>query len=272
MSSLAQTNEHFAEQQFYAERSLPRLYKNSYALSTAFLRSALFSANCKGDRPTHAALTQLRSHGDVQVWFKGQELRQDDERVLLALLKLRSGQVVSNVIEIPTPRAFCRDVLGWPDSSDSPLKLKASLTRLHDARVRVVKPGCEQLYSFVSDVNFDSKAGWSIWLSERLVTMFKDRVTYMTMEERLGVKDGLVSWLLGFVRADSCLTPMSLTMLRELSGSQSEQKQFNEDARKALKKLRDLGLLAGYTESRGAITIHKGRSWQDAPIEVVPAV
>lgn len=273
MSTIEEARERIAEAKHYAERSLPRLYKNSFALSSAFLRSALFSAACKPPRLTHSAFIELKTAGDVQVWFKGEELRQDDERILLTLLKLRAGRTVDGVIEIPSPRRFCVDVLEWPDSSDGPAKLKASLLRLKDAQVRVTKPGSEQHYSFVSDLSFDSKAGWTVWLSQRLVQMFDDRVTYLSMEERLAVKDGLVSWLLGFIKSDACFVAFPLALLRELSGSRQEQKQFNEDARKAFLKLQQLGLLDSYSIERGAVRIRKFSGMEhDIPLPAGEAV
>jgi hypothetical protein len=244
-----------AEKAFYAAKTVPKFYKDSLGFPPVMLKSALFRP-VTGPRTNYPAFTQVRAHGSHKIEFKGEELRQDDERLLMALLKLRSGASVDGVQEF-VPRTFCRDVLGWADSSDSVAKLKASLARLQSARVHVeYADGGEGYYSFVSD--FDSQRdNWSVWLSPRLVAIFDRHPTYLSMKNRLALKDGINSWLYGFIKADSSFAPFSLSDLREVAGSTYDQKNFNRQIKGALETLKGEGLLKGFALKKGKLEITK---------------
>jgi hypothetical protein len=192
--------ESLQERAFYAEKAVPKLYKSSFALEPAMLKSALFRP-AAGTRAVFEQYTEVAVHGSHGMEYRGEELRQDDERVLMALLKLRAGELVTAEARF-VPRKFCREVLEWADSSDSVAKLKASIKRLHDARVRITyADGGENLYSFVSDAELHGDE-WKVWLSPRLAQMFERSCTYVDMKTRLSLKDGLASWLYGFIKAD----------------------------------------------------------------------
>lgn len=244
------------EKAFEAERTLPKLHKNSLAFEPVMLKSALFRPG-SGARTTYADYSLIRAHGPHRIEYLGEELRQDDLRVLLVLLKARSGQRVDGVQQF-VPRTFCRDALGWADSGESVSKLRACIIRLHSARVRVTyaTKGLG-LYSFISDADLTGEK-WSVWLSERLATMFEGATTYIPQPERLALRDGFVSWLYGFVKADACLTAFSAADLREWSGCTSyEQKAFNRHLRAGLDQLRQAGLIQGYEMSAGSVRIRK---------------
>lgn len=256
MSSLkSQTFDSPAEAAFYAEKTLPKLHKSTLALEPVMLKSALFRP-AAGERQVFEQFVAVSTHGANKIQFSGEELRQDDERVLMALLKLRSGQTVDGVMTF-VPRAFCRE-LGWADSGDSVAKLKASLSRLWIARVRIdYASGGTSLYSFVSDIDFNA-GSWSVWLSPRLAAMFERHVTYLNVDERLAMKDGLMSWAYGFVRADACLAPFDLEELRLLAGQPGwEQKYFNRHFKAALEELRTLGVIKGFVMSGKRLVITK---------------
>jgi hypothetical protein len=245
-----------AERAHEAARTIPKLHKASLAFEPVMLKSALFRP-ASGARATFAAYTAIRAHGSHKVEYQGEELRQDDLRVLLMLLKQRSGERVDHVQQF-VPRTFCREVLAWADSSDSVAKLRSCIERLHGARVRVTyADGGIGLYSFVSDADLAGER-WSVWLSERLAAMFERATTYIPREDRLALRDGLVSWLFGFIKADACFAPFSLADLRDLSGSNSyEQKAFNRVLKAALEQLRTAGLIEGFEVAAGKVRVRK---------------
>jgi hypothetical protein len=245
-----------AERRDDGERSVPKLHKNTLAFEPVMLKSALFRP-ASGARAMFATYTAIRSHGAHLVEYQGEELRQDDLRVLLVLLKERSGQRVDNV-QVFVPRTFCREVLNWADSSDSVAKLRACIERLHGGRVRIsYADGGLGLYSFVFDAHLAGEK-WSVWLSERLATMFERSTTYIPQGERQALRDGLVSWLFGFVKADACFAPFSLAELRDLSGSTSYvQKAFNRILKAALEQLQAADLIDGFELTAGKVRIRK---------------
>lgn len=257
---LTDTPESFEEKAANNEKKLPikPLYKGSLFFVPLMLKSALFRP-ASGARVTYSEFTEVPSHGTSKVSYKGEELRQDDQRVLLMLLKARAGEVITNVQQF-VPRTFVREVLGWADSGDSVAKLEACLLRLRDASVEVkYADGGKGVYSFVSDVFIaknDEK--WSVWLSPRLVDMFKSSPTYIPQAMRLSMRDGLTSWMLGFVKADACFAPFETADIRAWSAStRYEQKDFNRHMRAALEQLIAAGVVDGYELKGAKIKIKK---------------
>lgn len=249
------TSECYAEHAHYAAISIPKLYDNTLALATAMFKGNLFRPG-SGPRAAYLDYTPMNVTNGWTLLFKGEELRQDDERVLLALIKLRSGDVVSNVIKF-VPRTFCREVLKWADSGENAEKLKACIKRLHDARVRVTQAdGIEHLYSFVSEATI-AKDYCSVSLSTTMADMFKSQVTYLDMDKRLAMKDGLLSWMYGFIKADACFAPFDLHKMRDLAGSSYEQKDFNKQLKQVLKKLQDDRIIRGFVLGGGTLKITK---------------
>lgn len=252
--------ESFDESAFHGSKKLPALkplYKDSLALQPVMLKSALFRP-ASGARVTHLQPTVIPSHSH-RVLFTGEELRQDDQRVLLMLLKQRLGQEIDNVLTF-VPRVFVREVLGWADSSDSVAKLRACIDRLQTARVRIeYAVGGHDDYSFITDTRIDAKGhSWSIWLSTRLVAMFKHAPTYLPMAERLALRDGMDSWLYGFVKADACLTPFLLSDMRDWSGRTNyEQKNFNRELKADLERMCEHKVIASYAFNKKKVMIYK---------------
>lgn len=247
--------ETFAERVADAELTVPN--NGSFALAPAMLKSNLFRP-AAGPRSDFTEYTKMTATQGWMIEYKGEELRQDDLRVILALIKERRNDLISNVISF-VPRTFCRDAetLNWADSSDSVEKLRASLKRLHDARLRMVRAdGVEYLYSFVSQVEF-KKDQWNVWLSPSLAEMFKSHVTYLSVSKRLAMKDGLLSWVYGCIKADACQAPFDLHALRDLAGSTYEQKDFNKQLKKCLETLQADGLIKGFVMGTGRLTVKK---------------
>lgn len=252
--------------QTYAQRALagtpvtvPTLHTDSLAFEPVLLKSALFRVGT-GTRADHPVWSMVHTHGAHQIEFMGEELRQDDARVLLVLLKSRSGLVLNGVIEL-VPRTFCREALQWPDSSDSSLKLRASLERLKGAQVRVTYAnGSLGLYSFVADVDLRKNDTWLVWLSPRLAAMFDRSLTYMSSTERLRLGDSLTSWMYQFIKADACFAPFMLPRLREQAGqTHYEQKKFNQRLRVVLRNLMTAGVIENFETKGKKLTIRKGK-------------
>lgn len=257
----------FDERKHTAALALPRLGRDSLPMSPFMLRSALFSAAVSGPRARFGDYVDLPAHPGYRVEFQGEELRQDDRMVLLALVKARATQQTSQTKGLAAPlitasitfapRQFCIENLGWPDSSDSPKKLAACLNRLQIARVRISggKIGT-QLYSFVSDASMPPGA-WTVWLSERLAVMFSSNLTYLKHSIAAGVS-GLDSWLYGYTAADECFAPISREHLRDLCGLTGySQKEFNRRLNVSLDKLKDQNLIKDFAVIKGKLSITK---------------
>jgi hypothetical protein len=262
-NAMAAMAESYAEKQHRAVRTLRKpkgIFDNALAFDTALLKSALFRAGT-GTREVYATRAPVPAHGTTKVYFTGEELRQDDQRVLLMLVKSRFGKPVNDVIEF-VPRTFVRDVLQWPDSGGSVKKLRSCIKRLKRASVDVEYfGGGEGSYSFVTDYEIEKRKNcWSIWLSSRLVDMFeRARTTFIDEGKRLGLGDNFASWLYTFIKADACFAPIETAHLRAWSGLDSyEQKNFNRKLRAELEKLQAEGVVARFEIKGARLTLRKG--------------
>ncbi|MNU44051.1 hypothetical protein D3C71_328550 [compost metagenome] len=248
--------ETFEERAFYAAKSLPKFYKGTLAFEPVLLKSNLFRPATVPPRVTFSTFTELKTYGKTRIEYKGEELRQDDLRVLLTLLRMRAGDTVGGAIEF-VPRTFCREALEWADSGDSVAKLKACVLRLQDARARVHFDSGMMAMCFISDAVLRDEGGWSVWLSDLLVPLFERNLTFLKASERLALKDGLESWLYGFIKADSCLLEFDLSAMREAAGSTYVQKDFNRHVKKELEGFVAGGIIVGFAVSKGKLKVRK---------------
>lgn len=243
--------EGYAERQHRLDRTLTKpqgLKGDGFALHPVLFKSSLFSART-GAREVFDAATPVlvAEHSGHTAYYKGEELRQDDQRVLLALIQLRFDCLVSSAISF-VPRVFVREVLRWSDCGSSVDKLRACLLRLSGARIYLDAKG-GNCYSLITDYNITSGSAWSVWLSPRLVDMFAlVRPTFISHKLRLSASDSLHSWLLQYLCADFARHEFNTADLRALSGHASySQPAFNARMRTYLAKLQADGVLSSWT-------------------------
>lgn len=231
---------------------MPELYTRDTAFSTALLKSALFRSTERGARRTLRNAVIASAAGD-EVTYSGEELRQDDQAVLLVFIKACAGELISSELRF-SPRALVREELGWPDKGASVERLGECLQRLKAARITIkYAKGGEGTLSFVSD--YDMKPGqWSVWLAPRLLGLFAKQTTYLNVEARRGLT-GLTSWLFGFVNADSCRETFSVADMHSWSGSPSEGRVFARALRDSLAELKAAGVVESFDIKRDRLRI-----------------
>lgn len=266
MEYVATNKPTFEERKAAHAHAVPRLARDSLALSPFMLKSSLFSAVSQGPRVNFATYVELRAHPGYKVEFCGEELRQDDRMVLLALIKARSvgrTKLLSSLaIDLPikfAPRRFCIKQLGWPDSSHSTKKLAACINRLKVARVRIYGERFgTHAFSLVSYAALSPRE-WKVRLSEDLATIFSRPVTYLK-QSVVADLHGLDSWIYGYVSADRCDDDdgISRKHLRSLCGLTGySQNEFNRRLKLALKKLQELAVITGFKSSGDRLDIDK---------------
>ncbi|WP_313569968.1 hypothetical protein [Comamonas terrigena] len=199
---------------------------------------------------------QAHNPSKVRILFTGEELQQDDLRILLALIKLREGSLMSRKLQF-SPREFCA-AMGRADSSSSVAVLKESLVRLQKARIRVLTAQMEAHYSFVLNVEFE-RGVWRVWLSERVAALLADSTfTCLDKDARFAAKDGLESWLYSFVKADACFVPFKLESLQAWTGLTGyAPKEFSRVLRKKLGGLVAAGEIDSFELKDGKVRITK---------------
>lgn len=234
----------------------PSLSGDALALVPFFLKSALFTAASDSPRTIFAEYTAIASHPGFVIEFEGEELRQDDRMVLLALIKSRQSTILTLGTTF-SPRKFCVDALGWSNSGESAQKLKDCIARLHKARARVITETGEHCYSFVSGTSFEA-GNWKVWLSEQLLQMWEGMRPTLLHHSLLCCMTALDAWLYGYICADACFANISRAHLRELCGLKGyAQKEFNRRLGKSLDKLIAAKVITSFTASGDVLKIVK---------------
>lgn len=239
-----------------AAMTMPELFSRDFAFSPILLKSALFRSAERGFRATFTMEDplMLTSAAGDKITFLGEELRQDDQTVLLTFIKRVAGKSVESSITL-TPRKFVRE-LRWADSGASVEKLKASLRRLRSAYVLIeYAKGGEGTLGFVSDYEIRGGDEWTVWLAPRLVNLFAKQKTFLRVEERQALKEGLQTWAFGFINASVCAEPFPLENMRSWAGSEATQKEFNRALKTALEALVQAEVIVEFKIDRSAVKI-----------------
>lgn len=249
----------FAEKRDETEHRLPYLFKRDYAFSQLLLKSSLFRP-ATGSRAAGLKRQEVQTATADKVFLSGEELRQDDQTVLLAVLKEMQGKLVADSGATSYsfhPVPFARDVLGWPKSGQSTEKLLECIQRLKTSHLEIhYQKGGRGTLSFFADFDCPKGGEWKVYLSPKLLEMFeRHATTYLRIEEHRVLKEGLQTWLLGFINADSCADLFDVAEVQRLAGDARELKEFGRVLRKALEVLLDHGQIASFSLHRGKLRI-----------------
>lgn len=232
---------------------LPRkLYNNSTAMGRFVLSCSLFGFG-RGKERAVANVT-LPTFGNGRVHYQGPELRQDDLAVLEGLIAMTRETALLTTPLTFQPSQFCLSI-GWSNGTKDREKLKDSLTRMRKADLRIVidsKTG--GLFHLVGDFEWAAE-GWTVRLSPTIRRLFEGGQTFLPLSDRQSLTDGMQTWLAGFLRAWRNVDQFSTEDLLKYSGSKSSLKEFGRELKNTLRKLRDVGIIAGFEAGRGWVSV-----------------
>ena len=222
----------------------------STAVRSAILRSAVFSAG-----------TEVRVWQEQVVYpvhfgrhfrFTGYRLFQDDLTVSLAIADLLRGHLTSDDIQIDLMDLIHR--LGWSPGTHSRERLTSSLLCLANARFEVTSFD----FSVTKFRLFDALRIGGDCIEGKLsggFTRFQDepgRGTFVPLERRKALREGLQTWLAGWVLATRCNEPVALQALYDHSGTmQRHLGEFGREVRRALDRLQSVGFVTHWTQRPG---------------------
>ncbi len=251
LSTIAEARESFAK------GVAARTHSSVLLAPTVLTQGSLFRCGT-GPRAVYTEETLLESNAGQLVYQEaGEELRQDDQRVVLALMKLAEGKRAEADIEF-NMRSFVVNELGKADSSTSVASLKASLIRLQKARLHVVALDFDGYYSLVSNVTF-AKGECIVNISKKAYELMgQSQLASLNKETRLAMKDGIESWLYTFIRGNACLCTFQQERMQEICGLTSyESKEFARLLRKTLTGLQAQEIIRGFTLVGGTLKIKR---------------
>jgi len=223
----------------------------------ALLRSPLFRV-----AQTRAAREDFKEHyfplqgsrgGYVE--YSGQELRQSDGDVFMALLRAEQRTPGFAVIRL-TP--FAKEI-GWGASSDAIRRVKDSLIRMSNTNVvinsfassaKLVMPQKVE-FSLVVGYTQEATGEWLVYLDGRLRLLKPVLYTRIPSSYLSKLSSGavLASWLLKYFSSHRQPLPISFDELRRYSGAASKPAEFRRCVRQAIEQLRRIGFLESFSEN-----------------------
>lgn len=182
----------------------------------------------------------------------GYELRQLDESVVLEINSRLRGWHTGDPFQLDANEIV--RAMRWSHGAQSAARLASSLLALAHARITIV--------------NFDSSTTRLRLFDEVRITadqivgkasgglaLFQDaggRGTYVPLERRRSLREGLQTWLAGWVLATKCDQPVALTTLFDHSGTrQKRMGDFGREVRRALERLQQVGFVTRWNQEAG---------------------
>lgn len=239
-----------------ADRSgqMPLWDERSRGLPTTFARSALFSVGAKSKRKVLHKHPIAASPG-AKLEYSGEELRTDDEDVLIQLFHLARGSNVDPKEGIAlrfSGHAMLRE-LNWKVSQEGYDRLKESLERMQKGtlastwtvkRRRMVYSG-QILRKFVLEEG-KTRQQWCVWLEPEIRRLFDPDYALLSWSDRIKMRRPIARWLHSFmatVSTDQVFVAPEAT-IRELSGSTaSTAAKFRQSMKDALSDMRKVGVI-----------------------------
>jgi hypothetical protein len=225
-------------------------------------RSALFGCSKDAVSREFYARREIRTHQNVMMEYRGQELRQDDASVLMQLLHYARECPLGTEVDF-TAYSFIKE-LGWTLNKTSYERLRECIERLSATNLTAFKTDHSVGYGGSLVRKFwwkDTKTQsplrrWKVILEPEIVQLFDHgEFSFIEWQERkqIGARYLLALWLHSFFCSHRDPFPMKVTTFKELSGSQVEKLyHFRADLRKALTRLVDVGFLDSWLIDPGS--------------------
>jgi TrfA protein len=245
---------------------MPLWDERSRGLPVTFARSALFSVGGKSNRRSLSKHT-IASGPGAKLVYTGEELRTDDEDVLIQLFHLARGSNVHPTEGIAlrfSGHAMLRE-LGWKVSKEGYERLKASLGRMQNGslsstrlvRKRKIVYSGQILRKFVLEEG-SSRQQWCVWLEPEIRGLFDPDYALLSWSERMRLRRPIARWLHSFmatVGPDKVFVAPE-TAIFALSGScASTMPKFRQLLKDALRDMQDAGLIFEWKISEGFIYV-----------------
>jgi len=248
------------------EGQIPLWDERSRGLPVTFARSALFSVGGKSERKVLNKHT-IASGPGAKLVYTGEELRTDDEDVLIQLFHLARGSNVHPTEGIAlrfSGHAMLLE-LGWKKSKEGYDRLKNSLTRMQNGslsstrlvrRRRIVYSG-QILRKFVLD-DGATRQQWCVWLEPEICRLFDPDYALLSWSDRMKLRRPTSRWLHTFM---ATVPPDELFVAPEaaifsLSGSgASTMPKFRQLLKDALREMQTESVIYDWKLAEGFLYV-----------------
>lgn len=183
--------------------------------------------------------------GEIAATYRGEELRQDDERVWMQILHLARVQPLSDWVEF-VPGEFML-AIGWKSRSSREYeRLREILSRLQATALQIQSKRLNTGVSVSLIVSFQWRdlTRWRVKIEPEMKQLFpEDYYTRVQWEQRLGLPNGIASKLHSYFASHRTPLPVKVCHLQELCGSEATPGEFRKSLRAALDSLVNVGFL-----------------------------
>jgi hypothetical protein len=244
-----------------AQASLPFWSEDVRGMPNSLIRGALFTAakGGKDEQRSHYKNKVISTLRGIKLEYRGEELRQDDNSVFLALLHFGRNHELGQPIPF-TAFAMLKE-LGWSKNSDEYKHLRECCERLSATNVKVSyeknsTDGGTAGYSgslvraFEWQDGGESLAQWYVLLEPSIARLFtSDSFTLLdhSIRRKIGGRSPLALWLHSFLCTHREPFAISVAKYHELCGSRSDDlNDFRRRLKLALMRLKDEGFLKDF--------------------------
>jgi TrfA protein len=183
--------------------------------------------------------------GEIAATYRGEELRQDDERVWMQILHLARLQTLSDWVEF-VPGEFML-ALGWKSRGSREYdRLREILGRLQATALQIQSKRLNTGVSVSLIVSFQWRdlTRWRVKIEPEMKQLFpEDYYTRVQWEQRLELPNGIASKLHSYFASHRVPLPVKVCHLQELCGSEASPSEFRKSLRAALDSLVSVGFL-----------------------------
>jgi hypothetical protein len=229
----ARTEHEWELEQSLQTEFIPQHGPSQFIGPRVFFVSPLFRVCKENSDRAPAVNIELSAPGALQrLRYEGPELRQSDALIFMTLLNMLRDFKTDTVVQIH-PSAVCKAIYGGYDGPKRE-KLKTHIYRLQKGLVIFERTSVQLCLRF----DYPKVGPWSVSLDPKIVELFSvSPKTWLRMEPRLRLSNGLATWLFSFIEAQTRLIPMQVKKLLEMCGSESQLKPFTYRLEVALEQL-----------------------------------
>lgn len=211
------------------------------------IRSALFTVVNKTVKRDYFQRAKISTYGIVDITYTGEELRQDDEDVLMQILSLYKGE---NFCVEFQPYTFLKE-MDWPARTQYRDKLIENLNRLSATNLSFYNKKTKTGYSLSlirkfewQDLSGEKIKKWKVWLEPEMTRLFENnRFSKIIWEQRKKLNP-LAKWLHAFYSSHAEPYPVSVETIRDICGSKTKGlSDFRKKLRLSLTELVQVGFL-----------------------------
>jgi hypothetical protein len=214
-----------------------------------FIRSPLFNVANHRKKRTYFEEIEIPSMGDVLITYTGEELRQDDEDVLLQILHLARRQSLDWAVEFVAAEIIKN--LRWTKNTRSYNRLKITLRRLNATSLTISTRKGDRGFSgsLIRAFEWKEHSGqpsrvWKVWLEPKIAALFNGVLYSRIIWDQRMCLGTLAKWLHNFYASHAEPFPIKIETLYRYSGSSNAaMRSFRQCLRQALKELTEVGFL-----------------------------